>query len=215
MPLAAFLLAVAAQDAFALKWQPKKGETHVYELELKDKETGVEASVEHKVTETKPDGSYTVQSRSLGALVRIAGNEIRDDRPNEARATFDAQGRLKDIQRGSAGLEKYRNTVLMRFVAPDSPVKPGGKWSSLRPADQPKGLAAIRADYTFVAVKDGEAEVSFVLAEQGGAFPQTATGTWWIDAKSGQPLRMQAKVKNFAGQEGGETEVKLALRRPG
>jgi hypothetical protein len=209
-----FALAVHGQDALELRWRPKEGETHVYELLLKDKETSVEASVEHKVTDVRQDGGYEVRSRSLGAIVKLAGSEIKDDRPNEATATFDAFGRLGEIKGGSAGLEKVRNALLTRFVAPPAAVKPGDKWSSAREKDRPAGLAASTVEYTFKGVKDGLAEVAFTFVEKGGSFPQSASGTWWVDAKTGLPVKFEAKVKNFVGQESPETEVRLSLRRP-
>jgi hypothetical protein len=214
LPALALAAALVQQDAYALKWQPKRGETHVYELFLSDKETSVEASVEHKVADVKPDGSYTVQSRSLGALVRLAGSEFRDDRPNEASASFDAYGRLIEVKDRTTGLEKVRNALLTRFVAPPVPVKPGDKWSCEREKDRPAGLAAVSVEYTFKSVKDGVAEVGFTFLEKGGQFPQSATGTWWVDTKSGLPQRFEAKVKNFVGQEGPDTDVKIALRKP-
>jgi len=215
MSLTALALALLLQqDAYALKWTPKTGETHVYEMFLKDKETAVEAVVEHKVTDTLSKGSYKVRSRSLGALVRFGANEVRDDRPNEATATFDSYGRLGEIEGGSAGLEKYRNALLSKFVAPQVPVKVGDKWTYERDKDAPQGLAGVMVQYTLKAVKDGVAEVGVVFTERADKLPQTATGTWWINAKTGVPERFEAKVKNFVGSETPETEVRIVLRKP-
>jgi hypothetical protein len=210
------LLAVAVhgQLSYSLKWEPKKGETHVYEIFIKDKETSVEAAVEHKVTEVKSDGTYTVQSRSLGALIRFGAEEIRDDRPSETTAEFDAFGQLQEISGGTAGPAKYRNALLMRFVAPHVPVKVNDAWTYARNTAKPTGLSAIGVTYSLKAVKDSIAEVTFVFTEKGGEFPQTATGTWWVDVRNGLPQRLEAKVKNFVGSESPETTVTLALRRP-
>ncbi len=219
MTLAALTLAFAVQGqlAYELKWKPRKGETHVYEIFIKDKDSSVEASVEHKVTEVKRDGSYTVQSRSLGAMVRTAGSDVRDDRPNEARATFDAFGRLVEMKEGTTGLAKYRSALLTKFVAPPTAGDLGMKWTYEREKDRPSGLAACKIEYTLLSAKDGMAEVQFKFTEMGGAFPQTATGTWWINITNKDtwlPVRMEAKVKNFAGGESPETELRLALRKP-
>lgn len=220
MPLLALTLALAAQGQlyYPLKWEPKRGETHVYELFIKDKDTSVEASVEHKVTQVGKDGSYTVQSRSLGALVRVAGSEIRDDRPNEAIASFDDRGRLKEIKGGSAGLEKYRSALLMRFVCNEASGGGdiGAAWTYERPKDAPKGLPGCKVEYTIAAYDSTTklVRVNFVFTELGGEFPQTATGSWWIHVDTRLPHRLDAKVKNFAGSQSAETEVKLALRKP-
>jgi hypothetical protein len=217
--VAALTLAYAVQGqlAYELKWKPKKGEAHVYELFIKDKDSSVEAAVEHKVTEVKSDGTYTVQSRSLGAIVRVAGSDIRDDRPNEARATFDPFGRLVELKGGTTGLAKYRSALLTKFVAPPLAGDLGMKWTYERERDRPTGLAACKIEYTLSSAKDGMAEVQFKFTELGGEFSQTATGTWWINTTNTNkwlPVRMEAKVKNFAGSESAETEIKLVLRRP-
>ena len=215
MSLTALALALLLQqDAYALKWTPKTGETHVYEMFLKDKETAVEAVVEHKVTTTTRNGSYKVRSRSLGALVRSGANEVRDDRPNEATATFDASGRLREIEGGTAGLAKYRSALLSKFVAPLAPVKVGDSWTYERDKDAPQGLASVMVQFTLKAVKDGVAEVAVVFTEKAEKLPQTATGTWWINAKTGVPERFEAKVKNFVGSDNPETEVRIVLRKP-
>lgn len=213
--MTALLLAVALhpQLSYELKWRPAKGDTLVYEFFLKDSEISVEASVEHKVGQVD-DGGYSVESRSLGALVRIAGSEIKDDRPNASTATFDPFGKLKEIKGGTDGLEKYRNLLLTSFVAPPRGVDLGGKWTYERQKDQPKGLAACVIEYQLVGVKEGLAEVKFKLTEKGGDFPQSATGTWWIDtSKKWVAQKFEAKVKNFVGSENPETEVRFALRK--
>jgi hypothetical protein len=208
------LAALLHQEAYSLKWGPNEGETHVYELFIKDKETSVEASVEHKVTTVAKDGTYKVRSRSLGALIRFGAEEIRDDRPGESIATFDAFGQLQEISGGTAGLEKYRNALLMRFVAPQIPVKVNDAWTYARDAAKPTGLSAISVTYTLKAVKDSVAEVAFAFTEKGGEFPQTATGTWWVDVRNGLPQRLETRVKNFVGSENPETTVTLVLRKP-
>jgi hypothetical protein len=216
--IATTLLLFQSQLYYPLKWEPKKGETHVYEFFLKDKDTSVEASVEHKVADVGRDGSYSIKSRSLGALVRIAGSDIRDDRPNESTATFDDRGRLKEIKGGSAGLEKYRHALLTKFVcnAGDGGGDVGTTWTYERAKDGPQGLPACKIEYKIVAAKKGDpiVEVQFTFTELGGEHPQSATGKWWIDCTTRVPQKMEAKVKNFVGAQSGETEVRLVLRRP-
>ena len=212
--MTALILALAFQPqaTYDLKWRPAKGDTLVYELFIKDKEMSVEASIERKVSKVDEQG-YTVESRSLGAFVRIAGSEIKDDRPNPASATFDPFGKLRDLKEGTTGLEKYRNVLLTTFVAPPQAVGVGGKWVYERPQDQPKGLAACVIEYRFEGVKDGFAQIAFTFTEKGGDHPQSATGTWWLDtSKKWVPQKFEAKVKNFLGQDIAETEVRLALR---
>lgn len=217
--MTSLLLAVAVhgQLSYTLKWEPKRGETHVYELFISDKDSSVEAAVEHKVTEVKSDGTYTVQSRSLGAFVRIGAEEVRDDRRNEARAVFDAFGGLIELKEGTTGLAKYRSALLTKFVAPPKAASsPNLKWTYEREKGRPAGLGAVTIEYEFTAIKDNQAEVKFKFTEKGGTHPQTATGTWWIEWSDMRwlPVRMEAKVKNFVGSESPETTVTLALRRP-
>jgi hypothetical protein len=216
--LTAALVLAQAQLYYPLKWEPKKGATHVYEFFLKDKESSVEASVEHKVTDVSRDGSYSVRSRSLGALVRIAGSEIRDDRPNESTATFDDRGRLKEIKGGTTGLEKYRSALLTNFVCNtgDGGGDAGTTWTYERAKDEPSGLPACKIEYKITSAKKGDpiVEVQFTFTELGGEHPQMATGKWWVDCTTRVPQKMEAKVKNFVGTQSGETEIKLVLRKP-
>lgn len=205
--------AVMAQDSFTLKWVPSKGETHVYELFTKDAEMALEASIEHSVMSVGRDGSYEVRSKSLGAFLRFGAQEIRDDRPNEAIGKFDAFGRIQSLKEGTVGPEKYRHALLTRFVAPTKAVKPGDKWTDERPKDKFEGVGASTTQYTLKVVKDGVAEVAFVFTEKGVDSPQTATGTWWVDARTGLPRRLEAKVKNFLGSENPNTDVTLALKQ--
>lgn len=215
MPLTALAFAFALhQLVYPLRWEPKKGESFVYDYFLKDKETSVEAAIKRAVKGVKKDGSFEIESRSLGALVRTGASEVRDDRPNASTATFDPSGHLVAITGGIAGLAKYRFAILTSFVAPPKAVVPSDSWKSEREKDRPAGLSASSVTYTFKSVTDGVAEVGFVSTESSGAFPQSATGTWWIDARTGLALKFEAKVKNFVGSEGAETELRLTLRKP-
>ncbi len=208
------LAALLNQDAYDLKWAPKKGEVHVYELFIKDKQMAIEAAIEHTVSAVGKDGGYEVKSKSLGAFLRFGAEEIRDNRPNEAVGKFDAFGRLLDLKEGTTGPEKYRSTLLTRFVAPPKAVKSGDKWSDVRAKGKFEGLDVTTTEYTLKAVKDGVAEVAIVFTEKGGEFPQSATGTWWVDVRNGLPHRLEAKVKNFVGSDNPMTDVTVALKLP-
>ena len=218
MALTALILAaaLAPQDAYALKWTPARGGVSVYDLFV-DGAGGtmggsVEAALEHRVVDVRGDGSYSIRSRSLGAVVRMDGGEIKDDRPNVRTAKFDSFGHLVDIVGGKQELESYRQILLTRFVSPPGNVAVGGSWRYERETDRPRGLAGCRIEYTLLAVEEGSARVSFRFKELQGASPQTAEGIWWIDVKSGEATRMEAKVANYLGTPGAAADVRLTRR---
>ncbi|MCH8978719.1 MAG: hypothetical protein IH945_05690 [Armatimonadetes bacterium] len=218
MSLTALILAaaLAPQDAYALKWRPERGGVSVYDLFV-DGAGGtiggsVEAALEHRVVDVRSDGSYSIRSRSLGAIVRMDGGEIKDDRPNVRTAKFDSFGHLTELVGGRQELESYRQILLTTFVSPPGNVAVGGSWRYDREKERPKGLAACRIEYKLLAVEDGSARVSFRFTELEGTAAQTAEGTWWIDVKSGQATKMEAKVANYLGTSGASANVRLTRR---
>lgn len=218
MALTVLILAAALvpQDAYALKWRPERGGLSVYDIFV-DGAGGtmggsVEAALEHRVVDVRSDGSYSIRSRSLGAVVRTDGGEIKDDRPNLRTVKFDSFGHLIDVVGGKQGLESYRQILLTTFVSPPGKVAVGGSWRYEREKDRPKGLAGCRIEYTLLAVEEGSARVSFDYKELEGGSAQTAKGTWWIDVKSGQATKMEAKVANYLGTPGAAADVRLTRR---
>lgn len=218
MPLTALILAamLSPQDAYALKWEPVRGSVSVYDM-LVDGAGGtidgsIEAVLERRVEDVKGDGSYTIRSRSLGAVVRMDGGEIKDDRPNVRTAKFDSFGHLTEVVGSRQELQSYRQILLTMFVAPPGAVAIGGGWRYDREKDRPQGLAASRIEYKLLSVTDGSARVSFSYTELEGTVVQKAEGTWWIDVKSGQATKMVAKVTNYLGTAGASANVRFTRR---
>ena len=124
MSLTALILAaaLAPQDAYALKWTPKRGGLSVYDLFIEGAGGtiggSIQAALEHRVVDVRSDGSYSIRSRSLGKVVRMDGGEIKDDRPNVRTAKFDSFGHLTGVLGGRQDLESYRQILLTRFVSP-------------------------------------------------------------------------------------------------
>ena len=218
MALTALLVAstMLSQDTYALLWKPKEGEKTVYEfyLDYSDSSIGgsVEASIEYVVSDVSANGSYLIVSRSLGAILRLQGQEIKDDRLNESTAKFGYSGDLIEIQKGTRDVERYRQALLTRFVAPPASVKLTESWSYERKKDRPKGLGACKVDFRLVSVSNGQAHVSFTFTESGVESPMTAKGDWWIDTATGQPVLMSAKVENYLGKKGAEANVRIIRR---
>jgi len=218
MSLTALILAaaLAPQDAYALRWTPRRGGLTVYDT-LVDGAGGtvrgsIEAAVEHRVVDVRSDGSYSLRSRSLGAVVRVDGGETVDDRPKVRTAKFDSFGHLTNVVGARQGLETYRQILLTAFVAPPGDVAVGGSWRYEREKDRPKGLAACRIEYKLLSVEAGSARVSFRFKEMEGASAQTAEGMWWIDLRSGLASKMEAKVSNYLGSPGASVSLRLTRR---
>ncbi|HXH60304.1 MAG TPA: hypothetical protein VNI20_03000 [Fimbriimonadaceae bacterium] len=208
MLTAAICLLTVLPQTYTLAWRPKKNDTVVYEYYMQDKTVSVEAAVEYHVTKVGSDGGYTVRSKSLGAMIRTNGQEMRDERPNERTADFDARGRLVSYG-DKPTAEQLRTVYLTRFVAPEGPVGPGETWKVDFKNDP---APPTTTEYTLASVTGGFAVVTFKSDEKTGDHPQSAQGSWWIDVSTGQPTKFEATVTNFMGREGSETTLRLTRR---
>lgn len=205
-----------SQDTYALLWTPKKGEKAVYEIFVDNRVgkegSSVEASLEYVVRGVSADGSYTVDGKSLGAILRLDGQELKDDRPNESSAKFGFSGDLIEITKGSRDIERYRQALLTRFIAPPASVKVTESWTYERKKDIPKGLGACKINFRLLSVVNGQARVAFDFKETGVESPMTAKGNWWIDIATGQPVRMSAQVLNYLGKADAKAAVRISRR---
>ncbi len=212
------LTCLTNDEALTFAWKPVKGSMATYDffMEGKDAKTNgsVEAAIERKVVEVKKDGSYKIVSRVLGSIVRIAGSEIKDETTHETTATFDSFGRLKELKGEKGGAERYRHALLTQFVRPESAIDIKGTWRYESKVPKVEGLGSVSVLYTFNAIEGGVATVGFVFVESEVPDGQKATGTWWIDVKSGEIEKMEARVTNYVGSPGSVANVRLVRRKP-
>ncbi|MCG9895220.1 MAG: hypothetical protein MH204_07080 [Fimbriimonadaceae bacterium] len=208
--ISVLLAAAVAQsaDSVSLQWKPKAGETFTYEYTLDQKVGRMTAFIQWKVLQSEPDG-WTIQTTSRGALVQVAGQEIRDSRTTQTMARYGIRGQLLDILQGPQDRGAVALARVNRFVAPPQPVRPGGTWRFEYPAES--GLPALRLDFTLREVKGSPriARVAVRAAEEGSGM--TADGEWEIGA-DGAPLGLKATVRSLPGLPSGDS-FSLSLTR--
>lgn len=212
-----FFACALNDGALSFAWKPEKGNVAIYDFFMEGKDAkmngSVEAALERKVTEVKKDGSYKMTSRVLGSIVRIAGNEIKDETTHETTASFDSLGRLKEITGEKGGAEPYRHALLTQFVRPEMGIEPKGSWRYESVITLIAGLGKVTIQYTFNNVERGVASIGFVFVESEVSNGQKSSGTWWIDVKTGEIEKMEAKVNNYVGSPGSIANVRLVRRK--
>ncbi|MDI9637403.1 hypothetical protein QPK87_10800 [Kamptonema cortianum] len=189
-------------DMLALRWEPKGGETYLFEHTIAsgEGENAFEATavIELKVKLVGRDGSYQTEATSKGVLIRLGGGEMKDDRSHVTLISHDASGKVIKILKSNDELAAMRSASLTRFVSPNHPVSVGTSWQVLYPAS--KEFNGARVNYKFEELRGAnnqEAVVSFTIAEDNRERPFKGSGTWVIDRNSGKFISMSAKVDNW------------------
>lgn len=208
-------VAWAAQQTRQLCWKPAQGDKFAYEmfLAVPGDQFELEARIEHEVAFVDEMGSYGVRSKSAGALLKVRGSEMRDERPNDRVARYGAEGQLLEIQSGNQDMESYRLAIVTKFVAPPVPVKEGDTWRYEGSGLKVEGLPKFSVRYKFerVITENGKslAEVTFKIEESSGESPQKGEGKWMIDLTNGFPNSMEAQIENFQGKKDAKATVRL------
>ncbi|QYK52295.1 MAG: hypothetical protein KF824_08495 [Fimbriimonadaceae bacterium] len=183
-------------DAYALQWMPTKGQTLNVSMEIRGMEGGqplsIDAAVKQTVDSVSKEG-YQMTSESLGALVRIGGQEIRDDRKTKTVVKYFPNGAVKEFGKTDDKGESMRVAVATRFVAPSVPTKVGDGWLYVYPE---KGdFPGARMSFSLKSVGDGIATVTFIFGSDRRERPYVGRGTWKIDAKTGLWISLEATIE--------------------
>ncbi|MFM9872317.1 MAG: hypothetical protein ACKVQS_02490 [Fimbriimonadaceae bacterium] len=200
-------------ESYALRWVPTQGETLTYTMHAlsQDKENLMELEASLKQTITlKDDHGYLVETQNLGALMRVGGQDIRDNRGSKSEVVFTSRGAVATVKLGENDDEKNQWTfaVSRAFVAPEKSVAVGDGWQY---EYKSKGaFEGARMTYSFESLKDGKAKVSFIMGGPGRERPQLGSGHWMIDAKSGLWDSMDGEFIDLFGAVG---KVTLNLKR--
>lgn len=189
------------QDSYALRWMPTKGHTMEITMKINGVEAGGPISVESVIKQTVDSVSkdeYQVTSETLGTLIRLKGEEIRDDRKTKTVVNYLANGAVKEFAGTPEKGESMRIAVASRFVSPPNPTKIGDGWQYTYPA---KGdFPGARVSYSLKSVENGLAKVTFVFGTDGRERPYSGSGTWLIDAKTGLWKSLEVKIENWLDQ---------------
>lgn len=202
--------------ALDLRWKPVSGAVTEYDMVItsqdKSQPFAAEAVIVQTVSKVSSEG-YTVRSVNKGTMMRMGTEEIRDERTNESVVRHAGNGAVLSIEKAQNAAETRRLAVVTRFVAPPAPVNIGGGWQHRYEPD--REFPGARISYRFRGLvelnKFAVAEIEFTFGEDGRERPYKGSGTWWVDANTGQPLRMKATVENW--MSGGTASGTISLTK--
>ncbi len=204
-----------------LRWSPKVNDRLTYEYSLEAvgaSPMSVTAYLDIAVTQAGPDG-FTTRTVSRGALISMAGSEIRDNRPNPVTARYGAQGNLLEILEGTKDRGAYELGRATKFIAPGAAVKQGDTWTHSFSSDTELGvrtsLWAGKFEGVTATAQGQRAKVSFSVTDgekKKEAF--SAKGVWMVDIATGIPESLSAELQQLGGlKEGGSFKFKLTRYR--
>jgi len=196
--LASTVVNMPVDDAYALQWLPMKGQTLEIAMAITGTEGGeplsIDAAVKQTVDSVSKEG-YQMTSESLGALVRIAGQEIRDDRKTKTVVKYFPNGAVKEFGKMDDKGESMRVAVATRFIAPSVPTKVGDGWLYVYPE---KGdFPGARMSFGLKSVENDIATVTFNFGSDRRERPYVGRGTWKIDTKTGLWVSLDATIETW------------------
>lgn len=221
MLLTACLAGLLGSQTPELRWGPKVNDRLTYEYSLEAvgaSPMSVTAYLDIVVTQSGP-GGFTTRTVSRGALISMAGSEIRDNRPNPVTARFGSRGDLLEILEGTKDRGAYEVGRATKFIAPPGPVKQGDTWTHSFPAETEMGVRSSVWTAKFegiTATAQGQrAKIAFTLADaERGKDAFSAKGVWMVDVPTGIPESLSAELAQLGGlKEGGSFRFKLTRYR--
>lgn len=200
-------------EGYALKWLPKKDESFTYTMKAvshdPENPMEIEASLKQSIQVVDEHG-YLAETVNLGALMRVGGQDIRDNRGTKTELVLTSRGAVATVKLGENADEvnQWMFAISRAFVAPEKSVEVGDSWQFEYKA---KGkFEGARLSYNFVALESGKASIKFMLGGSGRERPELGKGQWVIDAKSGQWDSMEGQFDGLFGANG---KVTLSLKR--
>ena len=213
-PIIALIAVQQSADKAELAWKPVAGAALAYADRSVVEEPGgpiqIDAVIRTQVVAVGTNGETTLKSWLEEAILRVAGNEIRDDRRSERQFRVGARGQLLAmIEKPDA--QALRLGVLTRFVAPEKAVGRGDGWEWAPREDKKSGLPGYRTRYKVETLDASQAKVSFTFEETTGDTRQKASGNWTV-RRDGVPVALECTVQNFLGDAGTTAKLSRTLR---
>lgn len=204
-----------------LRWRPKVNDRLTYEYSLEavgGAAMSVTAYLDITVTQAGEAG-FTTRTVSRGALVTMAGSEIRDNRPNPVTARFGFRGDLLELLEGAKDRGAYELGRGTKFIAPPRAVKSGDTWTHSFAAEPDLGVKASnwigKYEGITASAQGQRAKVSFTLTDGDKSKDSfSAKGVWMVDVATGIPETLAAELTQLGGmKQGGNFKFKLTRYR--
>lgn len=198
--LVAFVLPQSA-DTVDLTFRAKAGSKANYALTVTGEEAGMKVTAEGGLTQEVVSISKTgfvLKSTSLGVLLRIGTDEVRDDRKTTLTMSYGFRGDIRKAE-GDGGGSSFATARATRFVAPEGKVGEGSSWTFDYPKSDKWPAGKLNASVRGIEKVDGKTKVtvSFDFKESSGEKPLSSTGIWQIDAATGETISTHATIQNW------------------
>lgn len=191
---------IVAAQTVTLKRTPKVDETLKFKLRMEFGifgDTAVYTSkLTEKITEVKPDGSYTVATTQSEYKVELFGDEgvVRDEDMPKQSITYTPDGDVVTVQGDLVNDSVYRIANLMAVRLPKEPVKKGDKWERTVAKNVDTGVFDAKATYTYTA-DEKVGDIDTVLAEfeysEVAGDPARSQGKVWLDKRDGTVVKLE------------------------
>lgn len=214
---AAVLLCPVQEETYALRWAPTQGQktSYLYQFEFADPKAAMKmsATMESAIQSVRKDG-YITKTVSKNAVITLAGQEIRDERANPVVAQFGKRGEILKIVEGKTDAGAYEIGRFNKFVAPENAVKVGESWEYTYPAIE-RTAPSHKVSFKLIEVKQGPiakmAKVTCEIGDASGKGVFKGTGTWIVNASTGEPETFEGAAEGVNGQP--EMKFKLKMSR--
>lgn len=170
-----------------------------YSVEITGVEGGQKLSAEGAVeltTSLNKDG-YLVKSKSLGVILRVGTDEIRDDRPNVNTITYGKRGQVVSAEGADESVLRLARAT--KFVSPQAKVSEGDTWAV---EYQAKGsVSASKMTFTVKGIARVNGSVLVTVAMEFLESPRegslAGSGLFTIDAKDGALISSNLTLMNW------------------
>jgi len=211
---AAALLAVAAvaiQDAVKVEWKPVVGSKSKIKLDVSaqfdmggqksDMLFGMIQTYEIKSVE---GDKVTLETKSSNMTLSVGGQDMSammGDMNFNSTIVQSKSGEVISVKTdapSNEGQARLENAYM--FIYPNKEMKVGDTWSHKVKGDSAKGTVngeyAFKLEGTETIDKWKTNKVSYTYKELSGDAPVNASGTVWISADDGNPIKGEYKMKN-------------------
>ena len=205
---AAFAVLVSAgayaQDV-TLKLAPTAGTTAKYKIKGEMNFNGENVTLTmtqiSKIKSIAENGDVSVEQSTEDGKAEIPSMGAMDIPGSTMTIIMDKFGAVKETKGEQAGDSENRMQNMQSFVFPDKAIKMGEGWSVDIKGDSKKGTVDTKLTYTVLATEKVDkwdcVKVKFEAKETKGDTPQSASGTYWIDAKDGSLVKADYTFKDF------------------
>lgn len=196
---------VFAQDAVSIKRVVKKGDSFKYRVSadvLVMGTTAVFSAVQSsKVLEVAENGEYTIESEMSDVKVDVGGSVQEQPTEPPTKSRHSASGEILELIGEKVTPTDYSLGTVMTPIVGKGATAVGAKWTIETKGNSKIGSPGVKIDYEITGIEEvmgtKTAVVKFNASETSGDTPMKASGTYWIDMKTGFTVKVNADIKSM------------------